>query len=417
MSGSIENRARVLDTPTGLLSLIFPASVAVMVPFLSPAIVGGLVDAAGWTEKQAGLLVSVELGAFAWSGIAGVLWLKRVSWRLVSLSACGLLVTANLASGLVTSEAALIAWRLVSGIGAGTLIALCYGALAQTRKPHRNYGFFSMNQMALAIVCLSFLPVAINGSDGDSDSITVAVLALLGVTQALGMNAFFGTMFVLGVAATVCAALWVPNRPEQRPAVQGKNLPTNWLFAIVMLGAIFALMVSQQGLWTYAERMGVSAGIDRSSVAGILSLGALAGLVGASAATAVGDRFSRPLVISVIVILHFCALSLFLSQLTALTFLLGILLHKFTWNFMIPYQLGMMAQVERGGTAAILSTFVTSMGVSAGSAIAAFAVADFGYRGVIFESVLFAAADLVIMLGVHAKLRSNRSARAGVTVP
>ena len=400
-------REQELDSTRGLASLIFPASVAVMIPFLSPVIVGGLVDAAGWSERQAGLLISVEMGAFAWSGVAGVLWLNRAPWRVVSLAACALLLAANLASCFVTSEAALMGWRTVSGIGAGTLIALCYGALARTRKPHRNYAIFSMNQMALAIVCLAFLPVAINGNEGDPNSMAAVVLGALGITQALGMNAFFTTMLVLGLLGTVCVALWIPARPEKPQTPEGKAAHTNWLFAIAMLVAIFALMVSQQGLWTYAERIGVSADISRSSVAGVLTLGALAGLVGASTASAVGDRFSRPLVITVIVALHLGALAVFLFELTAFTFLLGILLHKFTWNFMIPYQLGIMALIERGGTAAILSTFITSTGVSAGAAIAAFMVTDFGYRGIVLESMLFAVAYMVIMMGVNARLQSG----------
>ena len=284
-------REQKLDSTRGLASLIFPASVAVMIPFLSPVIVGGLVDAAGWSERQAGLLISVEMGAFAWSGVAGVMWLNRAPWRVVSLAACALLLAANLASCFVVSEAALMGWRTVSGIGAGTLIALCYGALARTRKPHRNYAIFSMNQMALAIVCLAFLPVAINGNEGDPNSMAAVVLGALGITRALGMNAFFTTMLVLGLLGTICVALWIPTRPEKPQTPPGKAAHTNWLFAIAMLVAIFALMVSQQGLWTYAERIGVSADISRSSVAGVLTLGALAGLVGASTASAVGDRF------------------------------------------------------------------------------------------------------------------------------
>ena len=148
-------------------------------------------------------------------------------------------------------------------------------------------------------------------------------------------------------------------------------------------------------------------GFQRRNHRAVFGLAALAGLVGASTASAVGDRFSRPLVITVIVALHLGALAVLLLELTAFTFLLGILLHKFTWNFMIPYQLGIMALIERGGTAAILSTFITSTGVSAGAAIAAFMVTDFGYRGIVLESMLFAVAYMVIMMGVNARLQSG----------
>ncbi|GAB4137464.1 MAG: hypothetical protein Tsb0016_02700 [Sphingomonadales bacterium] len=404
-----------LDSPTALAGLIFPATVGVMTPFLSPSIVGGLVDVGGWSEQQAGLLVAAELNVFAWSGLAGILWLNRLPWRALSLGFCLIYLFANFMS-CFTWQDTLLPWRILSGFAAGSLIALCYGALARSRVPHRNYAFFSMSQMALAMLCLIVLPVAIR-LDGVTQSTIAQILRTLGVPPGLGMAALFGALLLLGGLATLCAALWTPERPKT--AAPGLGFAENpagqlakWVLAGVMLLAIFALMVSHQSLWTYAERIGASAGIAHQSLGLSLSLGTLAGFVGAMAAATFGGRLKRTWVIIGVFAIHLLALAMFSVEATLFSFFIGIMLHKFSWNFMIPYQLGMMAEIDRGGRAAIFSTFITSIGISTGAAMAAMAVARFGYSGIIVIAMLFAIGYCGIMLAVAKRLRTKTGASA-----
>ncbi|WP_425409819.1 MFS transporter [Hyphococcus sp.] len=406
MTSRLQPSATRLDSPAALAAILLPATVGVMTPFLSPITVGGLVDVAGWSEKEAGLLIAAEMNAFAWSGLAGIIWLNRVPWRVVSLVACFLFVFANIAS-CISSNDALVLWRVLSGVGAGTLIALCYGALAQSAKPHRNYAFFSMSQMALAMACLTVLPVAIRLNESAESSIA-SILRTLGVSDGLGMNAYFGALAVLGGVAMM-AAFWAPRRPERPPeaaaAISSERNIVKIIITLAMLAAIFTLMASHQSIWTYAERLGASAGIKPASLGLALSFGTLAGFIGAFSAAAVSTRINRPLVIAVIFGLHILALLILLTNLNKTGFVIAILLHKFAWNFMIPYQLGMMAEIDRGGRAAILSTFITSMGISAGAAVAAYAVSGFGYAGVIFASMLLAVGYFLIMQILDARLR------------
>lgn len=393
-----------LNSYRGLISLIFPATVAIMLPFLSPVVVGGLVDASGWSEKDAGLLVSTEIGVFAWAALSGLLWLNRIPWKWASLLGSSLLLVANLASLLFhESHTGLQISRAVSGAGSGILIALAYGSLARTTKPHRNYGFFSMSQMSMAIIFLAVLPVMLAGEN--ETGFISNVLHAVGIPTGVGMSAFFAVMLLLSTLSLLLALFWAPLRPTVAAPKLSSDGTIQWLFTGVMLLAIFTLMVSQQGFWTYSERMGVAADLSRSSIGTVLAFGAFCGLLGASSATAIGNNLPRPLVILLIFTIHILGLTCFLLPLNIYLFMLGVFLHKFSWNFMIPYQLGMLAEVEKTGKAAVLSTFITSTGISAGAGFAAFMVEDFGYRGVIYGGMTFAACYTLLMLFLHFSAR------------
>ena len=395
-----------LNSFAGLISIIFPATVAILMSFLSPIVVGGLVDTNGWTERDAGLLVSTEMAVMAWSGLAGLLWLNRLSWKTVSVVAIGLLLGGNVASIFTyqSSEALLIS-RVFAGAGAGTLTALAYASLARSERPHRNYGLYSMSQMGMAMIFLTVLPVLLTGRSTEEAGITGSLLNWLGIPLGLGMSAFYITMAALGTIALLLSLIWFPQRPTTVDTVIARRSSINsWILPGTMLVAIVVLMMSQQSFWTYSERIGVNAGLNRSSVGSVLALGALAGFIGAGAATLIGNKISRPAVILMIFAVHIVSLASFLLTLNIYLFALGILLHKFSWNFTIPYQLGMLAEIEKTGKAAVLSTVVTSFGISAGAGFAALVVGDFGYKGVIFGSMSLAVIYAGLMLFVHAHM-------------
>lgn len=392
----------VLDRAATRAGVILPATIGVMTPYMAPVMVGGLIASRGWTAKQAGLLISWEINALAWAALAGALWLHRADRRLASVCGSLALLIGNLGSLMVDGGSAFYALRLLSGIGSGTLMALAYGSLAQTADPHRNYGLFSMAQMVLATLCLAILPALVNGT-GDSHGVLATLLHAVGVTHALGINAYFGMMSILGAGAVLISLLVLPGGRGRAVPLSGAPKPplrTLWPVA-VLLFAVFALMVSQNSIWTYVERMGVAAGLSSGVVGSVLALGALAGFVGAGTVAGLGARVPRPVMIVTCLLLQCGALALLATPFGIVGFTVALLLHKYSWNFMVPYQLGMMAEFERSGHAAVLSTFVTSLGISAGSGLAALVVDGSGFGAVLALSLGFALVYAVLMLVVH----------------
>jgi predicted MFS family arabinose efflux permease len=227
-------------------------------------------------------------------------------------------------------------------------------------------------------------------------------LTWLGVPVAVGMKAFYIIMVGLCSAALLLSLGWFPQRqPPAAPVIAIRSAALYWVFPGIMLLAIVALMMSQQALWTYSERIGTAAGLNRSSIGTVLAFGAFAGLLGASTATLIGNSLARPVTILIIFCIHIASLTCFLFTLNIYLFALGVFLHKFSWNFTIPYQLGMLAEVEKSGKAAVLSTVVTSFGISAGAGFAALMVGDFGYRGVVFGGMTLAVVYTLLMLLLH----------------
>lgn len=398
------------DSPLALLSIIFPATIAMMMPFVSPVVIGGLVDTVDWTEKDAGILVSTELGVLALTAVAGLLWLDRIPWKFLSLFGLALMLSGNLfAVFFYESSESLYVSRVAAGIGAGVLTTLAYSGLARSANPHRNYGLFTMSQMAMAMLLLGVLPVLIAGESSDQASFVTRCLAWLGVATPIGIEAFFIIMLTLSAVGFALSLAWFPGQSwVVSPTTDSHAQKIYWLLPGLMLLSIFALMLSQQAFWSYSERIGVSADLNRSSIGTVLALGALAGFVGAFCATLVGNALPRPLVIALIFSTHLSALSLFLSPLNIYIFTLGVFLHKFSWNFGVPYQLGMLAEIENSGRAAVLSVVISAFGVSAGAGFAAIMVGDYGYRGMILGVMMFALLYTVLLLLVHFRLKVPR---------
>jgi len=296
------------------------------------------------------------------------------------------------------------------GAGAGLVTAIAYGGLARSEKPHRNYGLFTMSQMIMAMTLLTLLPVLLAGEISNQASIVSSMLSWVGIHSAIGMKAFFGIMVCLSFLGLVLAFRWFPERPAVVSTLRNIQSPSMcWVLPGVMLLAIFTVMLSQQAFWSYSERIGMAADLNRSSVGTVLALGALSGLLGAGCATIVGNFVTRPVIIALIFVIHIAAMSFFFFDLNIYLFAIGIFLHKFAWNFTTPYQLGMLAEVENSGKAAVFSVVISAFGVAAGAGFAALVVGNFGYREMIMGVMGFAVVYSLLMLFLHFRLSATRS--------
>lgn len=375
----------VLDSPQSLIAFIYTGVVAASIIFVAPLLVGAMISSRGLSEQNAGLMISLETASLSLSALLGTLWLNRLDWQRVTQAAALMLTIGNLASLAAESFSTLLICRVISGLGAGTFVGLTYGALAQSRHPDRNFGLFSMGQLSYAAAALWLLPYVI-----DSYS----------------LNGIYVVLTVLSVGALFMYR-WMPREhgsaSRSLSAVAQSDAPLrNMAPVFLMLLAIFLYFVAQSSIWTYAERIGLFAGFELADVGTALAVGAGAGFAGASFATWLNKRYGRVAPITLMISVKLTALYFLVNVEAFALFVTLICMLKFSWNFLIPCQLGLLSEIDSSGKSAVVSSFITGMGLSAGAAMSAVIVNTHSYSGVTLLSAACCLTSLVLMLVVIA---------------
>jgi len=366
-----------INDARALFTLIYTGVIAASVVFIAPLLVGGMIESRGFTQQQAGLMVSLETISLSLAALIGTLWINRLNWRRVTQLAAALILAGNLASLLAFELVPLMACRFVAGFGAGTFVALTYGALAQTSKPDRNFGLFSMGQLGYAAGALWMLPYLL---------------------PTYSLNGIYGVLAIL-ITPALLLHRWLPHQHKNvsHRTTHGFNLQ-QLLPIIVMLAAVFLFFAAQSSIWTYAARLGLFSGFALTDVGFALAVGAAAGFAGASYATWLSQRFGRLGPMGVMAAIKLSALFFLLDKQAFGLFVCLICALKFSWNFIIPYQLGLLSAIDPSGKSAVISSFVTGMGLSAGAALAALVVNGEDYRNVIYLSAACCLLSFLLML-------------------
>lgn len=348
-----------------IIAFIYTGVISASVVFIAPLLVGGMISSRGFSEQDAGLMVSLETASLSLAALLGTLWITRLNWRQVTLAAALLLLVGNLASLIADTLPVLMACRFISGFGAGTFVALTYGALSQSAHPDRNFGLFSMGQLLYAAASLWLLPY---------------------VVVEYNLNGIYAVLAVLATLALFMYR-WMPHqhKPDIGATAHASTL-RHLTPIILMLLAIFLFFAAQSSIWTYAERMGLFAGFEITDVGFALAIGAAAGFGGASCATWLNKRYGRFAPITILISVKLLALYFLLDNATFALFVTLICALKFSWNFIIPYQLGLLSEIDPSGKSAVISSFITGMGLSAGAALSALVVDSSGYDSVFFLS-------------------------------
>lgn len=359
-----------------IVAFIYTGVISASVVFISPLMVGGMISSRGFSEQDAGLMISLETASLSLSALLGTLWITRLSWRRATQIAASLLLAGNLASLIADTLPMLLTCRFLSGLGAGSFIALTYGALAQSAHPDRNFGLFSMGQLLYAAASLWLLPYVVMDYSLNGIYVVLAVLA----TLALFMYR------------------WMPHQHKPAVGATGHGTAIHQLAPIVLsLLAIFLFFAAQSSIWTYSERLGLFAGFEATDVGFALAIGAAAGFGGASCATWLNKRYGRFAPISVLIAVKLLALFFLLDNNGFALFVTLVCALKFSWNFIIPYQLGLLSEIDPSGKSAVISSFITGMGLSAGAALSALVVDGSGYDNIILLSASCCLISFLIM--------------------
>jgi len=147
------------------------------------------------------------------------------------------------------------------------------------------------------------------------------------------------------------------------------------------------------GWYTYADRIGVSIGLDVVRIGEILGFSAMLGIPAALLVVWIGDRFGQigPLLVAVLLAMGAELWLLFPTGVS--TYIVSMAVLSFAWAVGLPYFYAVEARLDPGGSVVVVGGFFTNVGSVAGPAIAASLIAPDG-----FDQILLAGLGIYVIV-------------------
>jgi len=175
---------------------------------------------------------------------------------------------------------------------------------------------------------------------------------------------------------------WVPHSREPvfetiesapDSAAAGPAAPVHSIFtrdSVLCLVGIFVYSVAETALWNFGYYLPVEAGVPEELVGAILSSTVLMGLAGGALATWLGTSRGRLMPIVVGSLASVAGRWLFIHSSTAEMVFLAGLLWGLGFYFVTPYQVGLLAEIDRTGRLAVAAGGATNFGYALGPGLA-----------------------------------------------
>ena len=343
---------------------------------VQPMIVGAMVDLVGLTERQAGILASVELTGMTLGTLALIGVLNRFKRPTLAVFAVATIIGANVLTCLVSGFEWLLPLRFLSGLGAAAALSVYYNMAASDERPEHVFAIVNAISIAYSGVMTLGAPY---------------ILRTGGLSGMLLTLSFITSLALLTVpwAATAVTAVIRNETPAKIGSVPRLVLP---LLAMMLL-----LYTGHGAIWAFQERIGVATGLSNHVVGRWLGLSMLVwGVGGSLLARALGLSIGRvwPQLISLGASCVAALLLVFGS--TSFTFAASSGLIAFSWFYGLPYQMGLLAARDPKGRAALAGVMMSTGGMALGPGIAVLLLVGRGHWPIgVFAGVCYLMALII----------------------
>jgi len=359
-----------------LVATILIHTIGPQTVLLLPGFVQGMVEYIGFSDQQAGYVVSAELWGMTVATIAMMFLVSRVNWRYMFLLSLGILIAGNFLSIFLMDYSTFLVIRFFTGLGGGAIVALSYATFGLTAKADRNFGLGIMFVLVYSAVVYPFMP---------------SIYAAVGME---GMLAFFSLFAVVGLPFV----RQMPISGAEYAEIDKRAVNIGWSRKSLALAAICIYFVANFVVWTYIFRIGVSAGITEQQVANGLSVSQFLGIAGAFTAAVVGARIGRSIPIALGILAGTIPLMFLFGLNSAITYAVVVSVYQFAWNMTHPYLLAAMASFDPSGKMVVYATAMQFVGVSIGPTVGAIAISTDGYENVLLIAVVLLIVSLALIL-------------------
>jgi len=369
-------------SPNSMIARLFLAFLSTAGLFyvnILPALVDGLITALGFSNQQAGTVVSANLYGAALGALLIVFLIRKLNWQLMALVLLAGLISIDLASAFVTEAKTMIALRFADGFVGGMLVGTGFSVIARTEGPDRTFGV------------LLFVQFGLGG---------LGVMMLPDLVDQFGTRALFFTLIAFSTV-TLLMLPFLPAYPVDEAALAQRKLSLGKLqiLPLVMtLFAIFLFQASNNALYAYIIGLGEFFGQQGAMVTTTLGVAAWLGLAGAALVVVISDRFGYLKSLLAGMLVTIVGTWAFLYSDVTWIWISANCLIGITWAYTISYLLGLVSRFDATGQMAAMGGFASKMGLASGPALAAFLLGENNYALIIWAAVIGLSLCLLMVL-------------------
>jgi len=355
-------------------------------------------------EIVVGIMFTQELTVFALTALIVAGPLSRISRVKAAAVGALLLIIVNLISAYTDSFEVVRVTRVLAGFGGGLLSAAGTASAASSQNPQRIFAIIGVSWGLIAAVQLAVLPYLTvpYGASGGYYGMAAASALFLPLLVWLNPPRHHEKMQD-SMAVEQELSLW--ERLTERLGV--RDAP-NARFAIIIMVGLFIFEIGQGATQVFLEQFGLRTGLEEIRIGQILGITAFLGLSGGALAAWMGNRFGnlRPIVIG----LSFNAVFASTLALGTIPILFG--LSYLGWNmayyFLVPYMLGVLAQMDDRGRWAVSADAVWWLGAAPGAAVGGILVEKGGYTTLAFLAPVTGIICLLILVRTISRFNATR---------
>lgn len=362
--------------------LAFLATAGLFYVNIMPALVDGLIEGLGFSNREAGLVGSANMYGAAVGALTAVFLVKHINWRSAAVGLLIGLIVIDFTSMMLTSANALIGTRFVHGCVGGMLVGIGFAVISRTTEVDRTFGYLLTIQFGLGGLGIMFLPALV---------------------PEFGTRALFMSLIAFSIV-TMMMLPFLSDYPPREKKVEGTTRNGSIKLIALALLATFLFQAANMGIFAYAIGIGRNAMLEMDFISNVLGVAAWIAIVGSVLVILLSTRFGRTVPVGIAIVLT--AFSLWLLHFSDIMpggwetsiYWWSNVLWGICWAFVISYLLGMCSEFDSTGQMAAMGGFASKMGLASGPAVAALVVGDSNYSLLINMSVVALILCLVVMI-------------------
>ncbi|HET9630351.1 MAG TPA: MFS transporter [Novosphingobium sp.] len=367
-------------TRSGLVSATLVALIGAVVIFITPGFLALIAQQTGFDNDRLGYLVAWDINAMGVTIGLSTFALARVPWRPAVALGLALIAAGNLLTASVTSFAPMVAARVVAGAGEGIAVGFAFAALGRATNPDR---VFSIYLVIGALLSSAFL------------------YALPGIQTAVRPGLVFTLIGALA-ALIILSLRAFPDGSRDEPDLFAGGGKLDLRLAGGSLLGVFMLFFAMGAVWSYSERIGLDSKLPPGVIAQGLSIGTLAGVVGAGVAGFLPRRWGRSLPLIVSGAAGVVSFLMYDGQVAPRAFVIATVLMMFSWNFAQPLLSGICSEACHRGRVVCAMGSIQTFGTGLGPAAAAATLATGSFRVMLYAACAVLALSVAVTVATIA---------------